>query len=618
MLCENLMAKKNDLITTYVDFDFESSKRRLIDNINTYFSGVIGDTDDSTAVSMLLNIVATSHDSLSYLINRNFNETFLQSAVELKNVYKRAKFLGYKPKGKKASIVDLSVFVQVPAKTLSSGEVVPDSQYMPVLKKNSQAIGPNNIFFETLDDVDFSNEKSVMPYIGPLEFTASIIDDTTKLPTSFILKKQVEAVSLKTKSETFSIGSFESFKKITINDDDVLEVISIVDSSDNEWTEVEYLAQDFVFESKKNFDDDSLYVPYILKIQNVPRRYITDYNPITKKTSIIFGSGDGQSLDSDLIPNVGDLAIPLYGKSSFSSISIDPQNFLKTKSMGIGPSNTILNVTYRVGGGISSNVPERSIDSFSNANIEFKFDGLDSSKTTSVRQSIDCINYLPSSRGDDEESIDDIKQNSAAFFASQSRCVTPEDFVVRALSIPEKFGSVFRAYVDKSVLNSIGVNLYVLSKNENNNLITASRTLKNNLKRYLSKFKLPGVGIDILDVDIINIGCRFNILTTDEFNRSEVKIRCINKLINFFNIKNWQIKQPIIISELKASIQEIKGVISIFDLEFFNAVGLKNGLSYSNVQFDIISNIKNGILYCPRNSIFEVKYPKTDIQIAGG
>jgi len=94
------------------------------------------------------------------------------------------------------------------------------------------------------------------------------------------------------------------------------------------------------------------------------------------------------------------------------------------------------------------------------------------------------------------------------------------------------------------------------------------------------------------------------------YSRTEVLANCIVALKSYFDTSNISVGMPLVRSDVEAVLQAINGVISVYKLEF----SLKFGAPYSeDINFDIEANTKNGILYCPENTIFEVKYPDNDI-----
>jgi hypothetical protein len=376
-----------------------------------------------------------------------------------------------------------------------------------------------------------------------------------------------------------------------------------------------------VFDASVNTDTtDNADVPYILKWVTVPRRFSTDWDPTTNLTSLVFGSGDGQSFDDELVPNLADLALPLQGRRTFSSFAIDPQNFLKTRSLGLSPYNTTLTVTYRVGGGPQTNVPAGSIKTVSNALLDFSTTSLDPVKKGAVANSLECLNVKKTDGGAPAETISEIKANSAAFFAAQNRVVTREDYIARILTLPAKFGKPDKVYVKRNGINPLAIDVHVLARDVNNHLQLASTNLKENIRTYLTPFRMITDGINILDAKIINLRVRFGVVVSPKMNRTEVLAKCLSTVQDYFSVDGQQIGHPVVVSELAANLQAVQGVISVYELVFSNVIGNAQlpgsqvTLPYSLTRFDVSHARQNEIIYCPQDSIFEVKYPMIDIQ----
>jgi len=333
--------------------------------------------------------------------------------------------------------------------------------------------------------------------------------------------------------------------------------------------------------------------------------------------SLIFGTGDSDAFDGELIPDVGDISLPLYGKDNFTDISIDPQNFLKTRTLGLSPTNTTLTIKYRFGGGTDTNSGAEEIDSVANATFEMKDTSLDANIYRDVFNSFSVINTKPVIGGKDETPIEEIKELISANHASQNRCVTTEDFIVRALSMPSSFGSVFRANVQINPLNKNSVELVVLSRDNNGYVCVAPSDLKTNLKRYLSRFRMLTQGIDILDGKSINLSFNFGVLVDESFSSTEVLSNCLIVLKEYFDIRKWQMGQPIILDDIVKILDKVEGVISVFQKDFINRVGTFDGREYSSSVFNVEQNIEDGIIYTDSNSIFEIKYPNIDIRRSG-
>ena len=122
--------------------------------------------------------------------------------------------------------------------------------------------------------------------------------------------------------------------------------------------------------------------------------------------------------------------------------------------------------------------------------------------------------------------------------------------------------------------------------------------------------------IDILDSKIINIQLQFQIVADPTANKNIIMKNLMVKLRNYFDIKNFTLDQPLIISEIENNIYNTEGVVSVVSVEVNNIsgfIGTKNPLIYSNEQFDIKANTIRGIVFGPPGSIFELRYKDFDI-----
>jgi hypothetical protein len=305
--------------------------------------------------------------------------------------------------------------------------------------------------------------------------------------------------------------------------------------------------------------------------------------------------------------------LPLAGRQTYSTFSIDPQNFLRTRSLGLSPHNTTLTINYRVGGGSATNVPARSVRQASNAVLSFPSTNLNTTTLGAVEGSIGCLNLASMTGGGESETIREIKANAAAFFAAQNRIVTREDIIARAYSIPAPFGMPARVYAKPSLSGRYAFDLHMLSYDSTGNLVVATPTLKSNMATYLSKFKMLTDGINILDADILDLRVYFGVTVTAGSNASQVLLNCTNALTSYFAQGNLQIGQPIVVSNVVAVLDGQTGVQAVTDVSFTNVYGITDGLQYSDDRFNISQNLQNGMLVCPPEATFQVKFPTKDI-----
>lgn len=591
----------------YLNKDFQSFKRDLIKFAQAHQSGAFQDFNETSPGMAILEFQAYVGDVLAFYLDNAFTEIKQDTAQQLDNVVAFAKSLGYKPAGKRASTVTQTFYVEVPATSLA-GQIVPNDLYSPVMRAGAQNQGPNGVTFETVEDVFFSASLPT----DPRQVTASQFDNNGN-PTYFAIRKDTTMTAGKTVTDSFVLTDFQQFLTLQLSQPDVIEVLNVTDSEGNTWYEVDYLAQDTVFEYVPNTATDSDVVPYAMVLLPVPRRFITDMDPLSSKTSLIFGSGDGVSFDDQLVPNLADLALPLQGQPYFSSYAIDPQNFLKTRSLGLSPYDTVLTVTYRAGGGIVTNSPAGSINNVNSVELDFNVSDLDPGKQGAVVKSIETINVAQAQGGLDAETISEIKANSSAFFAAQNRVVTREDYMARILSLPAKFGAPEKVYVTQGS-NNRSVNIHLLALDPNGHLTQATPTLTQNIATYLQLYRMLTDGVNILGTNIINLGVNFGIVCKPKADRNSVLAKALAVVSAYLATANMQPSTPISISDLSAQVQALDGVVSVYKMDIVNLANTNaQGLQYSSVTFDVAANTSNKILVCPENSIFEVKYPNNDI-----
>jgi len=565
-----------------------------------------------------------------------------------------AKMFGYKVKPIVPSYVDLTFTSEVNA---SSGDVSKvDYSNAGTFDAGIEIASDTdaNIIFTTLEPIDFritgSNDGDT---IGT---TAA-----SGLASTYTLSRTVKAVSATEKTISFQVGVPEKFKTLTIPDTNVIDIISCVDSNGNNWYEVDFLAQDKVVIQTHYTDDinrDSAYVdatglsstsavPYSLSYIATTKRFTRETNQ-NNTTSLVFGNGvlkDGQVVDDSFI-DTEQIGIIIPGQTNDLNNAIDPLLGDEYSTLGETPNNTTLTITYRVGGGVSSNVPSGDISTTPSLTAQ---NGNTSATLTSV------TNNRPARGGKDEEDTTEIKERAKAFFSTQNRCVTKEDYEARVLNVPSKFGNIAKAYVARNIegdtaivgqseldeaasflqselqsmiseMNNIqneivnasqvaaavdvllairvgdlvtttqnllsnqvpiiqqtdistfelsSINIYLLGYNNLKQLVgnphsstlgttdNLPSTLLRNIKKYLENFKLMTDTITINDGYIVNFGVIFDVIAEKYADKQQVKLKCIQKIKDYFRIEKMQFNQPIYKSQLEFELMGVEGVRSI-------------------------------------------------------
>ena len=620
------METKKDV--SYLGKDFSQIRKNLIEFTKQYFPTTYTDFSEASSGMILLELSAYVGDVLSYYADNNLKESLLEQASERGNIYDIANMLGYRPKNSIPAYVTLDVFQLVPS--IGSGSnVAPDYTYALSIKPGMQ-VGANNgsAVFRTLDLVDFSYSSS----FDPTEVTVYESDDSTKQPTYYLLKKQVQAVSGQIVSRTFTFGSPLAYDKIVLPESNIIDIISITESDGDTWYEVPYLAQDTIFESVPNLaeNDPDLYQyrsasPNLLKMKRTAKRFVTRLRS-DNLLELQFGAGVSDNNDEEIIPNPTNVGNGLSGLRRNIDVDIDPSNFLYTRTYGQAPANTTLTVTYTIGNGISDNVVANVLTNIQQVNYDEDVNSTGAVPVFNfVKNTVAVTNPVPASGAKNSDTLQDIKNNALSNFATQNRMVTRDDYIIRAYSMPSKFGSISKAYIvpDDQIIqedytqnrlpNPLALNMYILGFNESKQLTALNTAVKENLKTYLSQYRILTDAVNIKDAFIINVGVQFEISVLSNYNSNEVLLNCINTLKTYFDVDRWQINQPILKTEVMNVISNVKGVQNLVNLTFNNVYDTT--LGYSGNVYDLSSATKNGVIYPSLDpSIFEVKFPNQDIK----
>ena len=605
----------------YLNKDFTELRASLINYARTYFPTTYNDFSPSSPGMMFMEMAAYVGDVMSFYLDNQIQENFLQYARQTNNLYELAYMFGYKPNVTQVATVDVDFYQQVPAIS-SGGSYSPDFTYALSIPESTTLISntSGSVPFITQDPIDFSVSSSG----DPTEVTVYSVTGTTI--NYFLLKKTRKAISSAINTTTFTFTAPEQFATVQISSPNIVGILDIVDSDGNKWYEVDYLAQDTVFDSIKNtnVNDPNLSqysgdTPYLLQLKQVQRRFATRFLNSTI-LQLQFGAGTSNDTDEEILPNSDNVGLGLPFEKDKLTTAFSPSNFMFTKNYGIAPSNTTLTVRYLTGGGAGANVPANTINTISSGNIRFLNSNLNAVTANTIFNSLVVNNALAADGGGDGDSVEEIRQNASSNFATQLRNVTQDDYLVRSLSMPAKYGVIAKAYIEPTKAQSAQsgaaasvLDLYVLSFDNASKLQVASLALKQNLSTYLSQYRMVNDSVNIKDAFIVNIGVNFDIIVLPNYNSNEVLAKCITSLREFFAIKNWQINEPIVLRDLYILLDAIDGVQTVKTVTISNKVG--TNLGYSQYAYDIPGATVNNVVYPSLDPcIFEVKYPSTDIQ----
>lgn len=638
----------------YLNRDFSSLRQQLIDFTKQYYPQSYKDFSESSPGQIFIEQAAYVGDVLSYYTDQQFFESFIQFAKDRRNIINAARYMGYKPKVSSASSTIVDVFQLLPALRTSNNEYVPDERYCLILQPFTQLGSVAGVDFIIEDSIDFSQDTK----FSPREITV-YNRDNTGAPQFYLIKKSARAYSGKIITKQFSVTDAVPFLTISLDETNVLKIISIVDNNNNNYYEVNYLAQDTIPIQVDNvpLNNQTLSqyrseTPKILKYLRTEMRFVTTVNE-NNITTIQFGANTENYDNTVVIPNPTNVGVALSNLKNLN-ISLDNTNVLKANSYGVSPSNTTLTVTYIIGGGLNSNVNSGDINKINAVSYMNDVTALTDSEVillNNIKNSLSVNNVEASTGGADAETDEEIRQNAILNFSSQNRMVTEDDFLLRVYALPPELGNISKGFVQSNLtrevqynglitgltntLNNTTVdltplnpldrrkflqsnnpftnNLYLLGYDANKNLTQINQATLQNLITYLENYKILTDRINIIDGYIINIGVQFKITVFKGFNKFEVLNACVQSVKNFFNIDNWSFNQPINLSQINFEIMQNEGVQSVSEISIKNLT-IDDG-NYSPIAYNMSIATQNNIIYPPKDpAVFEVKFPDSDIK----
>jgi hypothetical protein len=589
----------------YTDRDFDSIKTSLIEHIKRYYPETFQDFNEASFGSLMLDMVAYVGDVMSFYLDYQANESFMDTAIEYNNIVKLAKQLGYKFREAPSSTGIVSFYIVVPARTTGFG---PDTDYIPVLKKGTELANNAGVGFLLNEDIDFAKSNN--------EIVVARADSNTGSPLSYAIKSFGQVVSGKLFEENISVGSYERLRRLRLAGTNITEIISVIDQEGHEYFEVEYLSQDVVYkeiinpEVGKQDGETIAGVPTVLlRPTSVPRRFVSEVE--SGITYLQFGYGSEDSLSTDPITRASEVVLKTHGKNYTTSNAFDPSNLKLTDKLGVAPSNTTLRVTYRMNTANNVNAATNTINNITNPIFSFSKSNLSQTKIAEVIQSVQSTNEEPILGDVTGMSGEEIKRHAIDAYASQNRAVTAQDYISVVYRMPGKYGKVKRCTIMQDP-NSLkrNLNLYVLSTDYNGKFITTNSTVKDNLKFWLQDYKMINDTIDILDAKVVNIGVDFVVMAESDFDKYEVLEACRAELGAYFS-DHFEIGEPLYMTRLYKMLGNVRGVLDVVNIK----VNSKMGSNYSTAFFDIDKNMSDDgrMLFIPQDHVLEVRFRGVDI-----
>ncbi len=589
--------QKKIIPINYTNREYSSIRDDLMQIAERFYPSTFQDFSEASFGSLMLDAVAYVSDQLNFYLDYNVNECFLDTAYQYKNIIRHGRILGYKDPGPSSTYGQVAIYIMVPATSAGLG---PDEDYIPVLKRGSLFKSTTGQSYILTEHIDFKDPKNPV--------VVARVDSATGAPTYFAIKAYGNVVSGRFATRTYTMGRYQRFAAIDLEDPGIAEIISVFDSQGRQYFEVDYLSQDLIFKEvvNKNYKQDN--VPSIIKPMLVSRKFVVERSRIG--TTIQFGSG--QEGETDVVANPQQVALDIFGKSYTSDTTFDPTRLDKTHSYGISPSNTNITVAYRFVNPTNNNVAAGAINEVTSARFDFgDVNKLSNNKLKVVQASVEVQNEAPIMGGVKSPTSAELKSRIYDTFPTQNRAVTQADYESLAYRMPGKFGSIKRVSIQKDSSSlKRNLNMYVISEDKFKKLTLTNSTIKNNLKTWINQYRMMNDTIDIIDPFIINFGIEFIVKPAPGVD----KYTLLNQVVKVLSQKYKEpffIGEPLVVSDIYQSLKDIPSVLDVVNVKIVN----KSGSNYSSTILNIAKNMSpdGDQLIVPKNGILELKYPKVDI-----
>ena len=590
--------QKKIIPINYTNREFQEIRRDLLQIAERNYPDTFQDFSQASFGSIMVDNLAYVADQLSFYLDYNVNETFLDTAYQYENIIRHGRTLGFKENGRASTFGKVALYVLVPASPTGLG---PDRRYIPIMKKGSTFSSDTGLNYVLTENIDFSEPKT--------QVIAARSNPTTGAPTFYAIKTYGNVVSGRFGSERVVVSAYERFKTITLSTSNISEIISVFDEQGNEYYEVEYLAQDLIFKevSNSNYKNDN--VPSILKPFLASRKFVVNRS----RSSVTLQFGSGKSGETNVVADPAEVAMDVFGKTYVTNTTFDPSRLTKNESMGIVPSDTTLTIRYRATNPTNSNLAVGALNRVTSALMDFEDrNSLSATSASDVISSIEVSNEEPIVGDVTNPTSSEIKRRIFDTFPTQNRAVTQADYENMIYRMPSKFGSIKRCSAQRDPdSRRRNINIYVISEDNFNNLTSTNSTIKNNLKTWMNNYRMLSDTIDVLDAFIINYGIEFVVRPSIGADRFTLVDTCINILRDKYTVEKLFIGEHIDVADIYTTLSGVEGVLSVSSVKIVN----KNGSNYSATQFDINENTSpdGSSIIIPKNAVAELKFPTVDI-----
>lgn len=664
---------------SYLNRNFDDYRQSIIDITRQYYPDVFENLNDASVGAWLIDILSDIGDNLNYHIDRNVQETYLDSSKEFTSIQNIARTNGLRIPYKKAALVEIELSCRLPLYQQGSegdGDMMADETYCPYVKRGT-LFSNGTTTFELVHNIDFKEQ-----------FNEDGLSDRQIVPNrdsngtiiSYTYKKLAIASASQTRvmKKIVSSNEITPFMEVMINDSNVLGVDSIiVKDGTNINTDPQF--NEFFIDEETYNDNSGKPVDRFFEVDNLIDQYrfgyvIEDgengkYNPEWSEEEVAeikdeqgaaidtvvlrkIAKGKWKRLKNKFITEYTDdwkLKV-IFGagiRNEYGDIPQDAKKFtqyqmsrmLANDYMGVLPkSESTMYILYRIGGGEISNIAAGTLTNIISLNIEIEGnpeDSLCSEKIRDVRKSMAVTNTTPSYGGKNEPTTEEIRYMIKYNASSQNRCVTLKDYISRISKIPAKFGCPFR---HNAIEENNKIVIYTLGLDYEGHLTNfLSETVADNIKNYLSQYRMINDFVEIKSGKIINLAFRLTVYLDKSYDKSEVTKRIIDLVYDYMDIRKHLMGDDIFVGDLEKEISKLDGVINLVKMRIFNKVGEGYSTDRSTQQLVNVSDcdfeeldaydrqIENQneinleksdyMLFSEADSMFEIKYKNRDIEV---
>lgn len=663
---------------SYLNRNFDDYRQSIIDITRQYYPDVFENLNDASVGAWLIDILSDIGDNLNYHIDRNVQETYLDSSKEFTSIQNIARTNGLRIPYKKAALVEIELSCRLPLSqqgSESDGNMMADETYCPYVKRGT-LFSNGTTTFELVHNIDFKEQ-----------FNEDGLSDRQIVPNrdsngtiiSYTYKKLAIASASQTRvmKKIVSSNEITPFMEVMINDSNVLGVDSIiVKDGTNINTDPQF--NEFFIDEETYNDNSGKSVDRFFEVDNLIDQYrfgyeIEDgengkYNPEWSEEEVAdikeeqgavntvvlrkIAKGKWKRLKNKFITEYTDdwkLKV-IFGagiRNEYGVIPKDAKKFtqyqmsrmLANDYMGVLPkSESTMYILYRIGGGEISNIAAGTLTNIISLNIEIEGnseDSLCSEKIRDVRKSMAVTNTTPSYGGKNEPTTEEIRYMIKYNVSSQNRCVTLKDYISRISKIPAKFGCPFR---HNAIEENNKIVIYTLGLDYEGHLTNfLSETVANNIKNYLSQYRMINDFVEIKSGKIINLAFRLTVYIDKSYDKSEVTKRIIDLVYDYMDIRKHLMGDDIFLGDLEKEISKLDGVINLVKMRIFNKVGEGYSTDRSTQQLVNVSdcdfeeldaydrqivnqneiNLEKSdyMLFSEADSMFEIKYKNRDIEV---